>query len=406
MKKLLSLSSIVLTGPQRAALAGALTFGVRSTCRNMSFHRKDSPKVTFAAVAPLQTLLDLGLIEPSRFVTFDFVASKRGILLGKMLGLDTQMQFDAPKRLAERAVKLRLLTAPSAYAVGDTDNVYPQKMRSIVGRDLLWIEQLGYGRFEKTNDQCGSVQLNLTRKGQKLVSATDTPITIRLTEEMQRHLRAGTMTKVMLPDVTPGLHHACNHNGLKTSTDWMQSPRSLHERLYEPMAVYPGTEVRLVDAKTGKRVATAKAGEWDRIWFRANEDGGRAIFDMNYEYSRYWALDQFDRRIWVAFPFNPEYSEYHGVADALAHECGFDDRNSMRATWLARMPRASKSKKRKKDFHGLMIDISGVEFVKSEPPKNRVITLRVVGGNSQKAPKSFPCNHARNVQNFGFAAAA
>lgn len=377
----------------------------------MSFHRKDSPKVTFAAVAPLETLLELGLIEPSRFETFDYVATKRGILLGKKLGLDTKMQFDAPKRLAERAVELRVLTAPSAYAVGDTDNAYPQKMRSIVGRDLLWIEQLGYGRFEKTNDEWGSVQLNLTRKGQTLVSATDAPITIRLTEEMQRHLRAGTLTKVMLPDVTPDLHYACNGNGPTTSTDRMQSPRSLYERLYEPMAVFPGTEVRLVDAKTGKRVAVAKAGEWDRIWFRANEEGGRAIFDMNYEYSRYSALDQFNRRIWVAFPFRQEYSEYHGVADALAHQCGFDDRNSMRATWLARMPKANdrSDKKRKADFRGLMIDITGVEFVKAESPKGRVISLRVGGGNGRRASNSSPETRARaerSVQNFGLVAAA
>ncbi len=365
MKQKTKIQNIRLTSPQRAALAGALRFGLQKSDRFGQYHQMQRPQLTLAAPASMKALMTFGLIERSKYESFDFVASARGRRLGALLGLDTKVLFDAPKTLAERAVTLRLLTTPATWACGDTQAYAPPKLSRRLGRGILWVEQMRYGNFRSDAD--GTLRLVLTPKGEKLVAATDAPITIPLTAEMQRHLRAGALNKVMLRDV--GRDYRSSNSLSLGTVDSMDSPRDLHERLYDPMAVFPGTLVRLVDAKNRKLIATARAAEWDRIWFRANEAYGRAIFDMNYEYARFHALDQYDRRLWVAFPHETNVEANHRDyprADVLARECGFDDKNTMRQAWLRRLPyrgvQSCSDKNTKQDFHGLLIDITRIEI--------------------------------------------
>lgn len=355
--------TIHLSTIQKQALQAAISHAILPAGQGAKYSAARTG-ATIVARVTLEALERRKLVEPSRFDVFHFVATHRGRKTGRAIGLSTTPSIHAPATLRERAIILRELTMPDVWACGQKDADYPRKVPFYPGHALRWIEHQGYGRFEPTTGQYPALHLVLTAKGQRLVSATDAPITVRLGREMVQSLKRGQLRQVMVPDPGPDRLRLANFQLL--ATDHMGSASDIWARLYDPAAIFPGTRLNLVDAKSGRRIATARAGEWDRIWFRANESYGHPIFDVNYEYSRYSALDQYSRRIWVAFPHDRGEFAPGPEAHAFARDCGFDNLNRMRSFWLRRSPPensgCASNAGRKKDFYGLLIELHDIDL--------------------------------------------
>lgn len=352
--------SIRLTAVQIAAISAALAGSITPADSSASVRLARTGAVP-APKATIGVLLRLALIEPSRFAWKEFTATARGVRLGRSLGLPTRPRVTPPRTLRERAIVLRELTMPDIWACGDREAYEPRRIRLYPGNDLRWIESLGYGRFVPAVGAPHVLQLALTNKGRRLVEATDAPITVRLGKEMAANLKRGTLHKVLVPD--PGEHQPRLANFQMLHSDHHQSPRDIWARLYDPAAIFPGTLVRLVHARTGRLLATARAGDWNRIWFRANGEYGCPIFDVNFEYASRSPLDQYHERIWVAFPYATDEFAPCAESHRFAAACGFDSINTMRRFWLRRSVKVEP--KRKADVRGLILDLDDIRPVRA-----------------------------------------
>ena len=346
-----------LSSAQRGALLSALAGSITANRYSAEAGRNDNPPKRTAETT-IEVLLRHGLVEKSRFEVAEYVATRWGTEMGRHLGVKTKPVLSAPKSLRERAMRLRELTMPDVWACGDREAYEPRLMREFVGHDNRWIEALGYGRFEVLSDRRCERHLALSAKGQKLVSATDTPITVRLSDEMARHLAAGDLQKVIVPD--PKRHRPRLANFQMLKTDPMRSRSDTWARMYDPAAIFPGTPIHLVHAKTGKRLATARAGAWDRLTFRHNVLGGAPIFDVTYEYSAAEELDKYDRRIWVPFPYAKDSLAPCEASHQLARACGFDTINTMRKFWARRSPKG-RDERGGGAVCGLIVELSDVQ---------------------------------------------
>jgi hypothetical protein len=288
--------------------------------------------------ATIDSLVKQNLIAPRQVERDEFVATPTGIVLAQKLDLPAKRRVRAPD-LRARAVALRSLTIPNGTVCGQTDAEAPGIYQGACFLHHAWIEELGYGTLEAVHSPrfgLRGFKLHLTQKGRKLVEATDTPVTVSLGEEEERNLRAGALRQVVLEDPRGVSVGAFNW---QLCRDHMNSPRDLYKRLYDPAAILPGTEVRLIRRADRKLVATAIAADWNRIdlWFDPAYGTGYYV-DCNFAYPTGKPLDYYGLRVWAPFPEDYEYEAVRpGQRERqFARDCGFDTIMSMRDTWRAR----------------------------------------------------------------------
>lgn len=326
-----------LSRPMMAALSSAARDAV---CESGRVSRRG------LGSAKIQTLRGLERAGLLRLRDSDYpkewVPTELGKAVAQKAGLSTEFAGEVPTERA-RAFILRGLSLPDVWASGERDAHMPKRLQPSAARNARWIEELGYGTFQNGRDPrygSGYSILTLSPKGQALVEATDTPVTVRLSSEEESNLRAGRMKYAIVPD--PCVATLANFQ--ISSSDWLNSPRALYARLYDPGALFPGTAVRLVSASGGKRIATANAGDWNRIHLslmEAYSKGKKRVgwhFDATFEYPDETAHDQDARRVWAPFPEDYEFEAVRPKADAVqfAQDCGFDSLRSMRSTWIKR----------------------------------------------------------------------
>lgn len=290
------------------------------------------------APATIDSLASQNLIAPRQVERSEFVATPSGIKLAQMLGIPTKRRVKAPDMRA-RAIILRSLTIPNGTVCGQTDAEAPGIYQGACFLHHTWIEELGYGSLVAAHSPrfgLRGFQLYLTEKGRKLVEATDTPVTIALGDEEERNLRASTLRQVILED--PRSVSVGSFNW-QLCVDHMNSPRDLYKRLYDPTAILPGTEVRLIRSRDRQLVATARAADWNRInlWLDPAYGSGYH-FDCNFDYSTGAPLNHFSLRVWAPFPEDCKQENVRPGRHErqFARDCGFDTIMSMRDVWRAR----------------------------------------------------------------------
>lgn len=320
--------------------------------------RKHLPSVPPATI---DSLAGQNLIAPRQVERSEFVATPSGVELALKLGIPTKRQVKAPDMRA-RAIILRSLTIPNGTVCGQMEaeapGIYP-------GSSFLhhtWIEDLGYGTLEAAHSPSFGLRgfmLHLTDKGRKLVEATDTPVTIALGEEEERNLRAGTLRQVILEDPR-GL--SVGSFNWQLCVDHMNSPRDLYKRLYDPAALVPGTEVRLIRRRDKKLLATARAADWNRIDLWLDPAYGCGYhFDCHFAYSTGEPLNHFSLRVWAPFPEDCEQENVRpGQHERqFARDCGFDSIMSMRDAWRARA--RSNGRGGTERIDGLLVTLEGLK---------------------------------------------
>lgn len=329
-----------LSRQQVVALQAALSEAV--AIHHHSFNARAG--VGVAARSTVLSLVGEGYLEPRGTSYEEWVATTKGVAMGRQLGLDQRFTGAVPSMRA-RAIILRALTMPDCYAVGDVDAHSPRRLRLGATRENMWIERLGYGTLVRDLDpRHGSfMTLALTAKGQALVEATDMPIKLALTDEEEDAVRAGTMKYGIVPDPT-----VVERANFQIESDWLRSPRDLYARLLDPAAIYPGTIIELVRERGGALIGTAKAGPWNRVCLsllQAYEEPTHRHwhFDASFAYSDLGCLDKGARRVWAPFP--EDYSDAsvrpREHERQFASDCGFKSLTSMRSTWLRRTHLAS-----------------------------------------------------------------
>ena len=339
---------------QKQALQFAICDAVvkRTKCGNPWGTRKHLPGV---APATIDSLASQNLIAPRLVERSEFVATPSGIDLAQKLGIPTKRQVKAPDMRA-RAIILRSLTIPNGTVCGQTDAEAPFFLHH------AWIEDLGYGTLEAAHSPRFGLRgfmLQLTDKGRKLVEATDTPVTISLGEEEERNLRAGALRQVILED--PRGMSVGSFNW-QLCVDHMNSPRDLYKRLYDPAAIVPGTEVRLIRHRDRQLIATAKAADWNRIDLWLDPAYGCGYhFDCNFRYSTGEPLNHYNLRVWAPFPEDDEQENVRPGRHErqFARDCGFDTIMSMRDAWRARAQPNGKGGTERID--GLLVYLDGLQ---------------------------------------------
>lgn len=352
-----------LSRQQVAALQAALSEAV-------SIHHHYAIPRTGVGVAARSTVLSLvgeGYLEPRGTSYEEWVATAKGIAMGRHLGLDQRFTGAVPSMRA-RAIILRTLTMPDRYAVGDVDSHSPRRLAIGATREDMWIERLGYGTLVREVDPRHGrfMTLALTTKGQTLVEATDMPIKLTLTDEEEDAVRAGTMKYGIVPDPT-----VVQRANFQIESDWLCSPRDLYARLLDPAAIYPGTRIELVRERGGALIGTATAGPWNRVCLsllQAYEGATHRhwLFDATFEYSDRGHMDKDARRVWAPFP--EDYSN-ESVRPTLherqfARDCGFQSLASMRSTWLRRAQLASvrRGSGMRGWVKGLVVELHNLDF--------------------------------------------
>lgn len=321
--------------------------------------RRQLPNI---APATLQSLVSQDLITPRQVERSEFVATPMGVALAKKLGLQTKRRVKAPD-LRTRAIILRSLTIPNGTISGQIDAEGPGIYRGGCFVDHNWIEELGYGTLEAAHSPrfgLRGFKLHLSDKGQALVEATDTPVTVALGDEEERNLRAGALRQVILEDPRGVSVGAFNW---QLCADHMNSPRDLYKRLYDPTAILPGSDVRIIRRSDRQLIATATAADWNRIDLWLDPAYGRGYhFDCNFEYSTGEPLNSDSLRVWAPFPENYDHKNVRpGQHERqFARDCGFDTLMSMRDTWRARaQPNGQGGTQR---IHGLLVYLKGLRF--------------------------------------------
>lgn len=329
--------SVRLSPLQKQALQFAICEAVvkRTKHGNPWGTRKHLPGV---APSTIDSLASQNLIAPRPVERSEFVATATGIKLAQNLGLPTKRRVKAPD-LRARAIILRSLTIPNGTVCGQTEAESPGIYQGGCFLHHAWIEELGYGTVEAAHSPRFGLRgfhLHLTTKGRNLVESTDTPVTVALDEEEERNLRAGALRQVLLQDPRGVSVGAFNW---QLCVDHMNSPRDLYKRLYDPAAILPGTEVRLIRRADRQLIATAKAADWNRIDLWLDPAYGCGYhFDCNFAYSTGEPLNHYNLRVWAPFPEDDEYENVRpGQHERqFARDCGFNTIMSMRNAWRAR----------------------------------------------------------------------
>jgi len=352
-----------LSRQQVAALQAALSEAV-------SIHHHSATPRAGVGVAARSTVLSLdgeGYLEPRGTSYEEWVATPKGIAMGKRLGLDQRFTGAVPSMRA-RAIILRTLTMPDRYAVGDVDAHSPRRLRIGATREDMWIERLGYGTLLREKDPRHGwfMTLALSAKGQALVEATDMPLKLALTDEEEDAVRAGTMKYGIVPD--PIVVQRAN---FQIETDWLCSPRDLYARLLDPAAIYPGTRIELVRERGGALIGTAAAGPWNRVCLsllHAYEEATHRHwhFDATFAYSDRGPMDKGPRRVWAPFPENYSNESVRPRAQErqFARDCGFETLANMRSTWLRRAQLASvrRGSGMRGWVKGLVVELQHLDF--------------------------------------------
>ncbi len=348
---------------QLVALQAALSEAV-------SIHNQYVTARAGVGVAARSTVLSLageGYLEHRGTSAEEWVATPKGIAMGRHLGLDQRFTGAVPTTRA-RAIILRALTMPDLYAVGDVDAHSPRRLRIGATREDMWIERLGYGTLVREVDRRHGwfMTLMLTTKGQELVEATDMPIKLALTDEEEDAVRTGTMKFGIVPDPT-----VVQRANFQIESDWLQSPRDLYARLLDPAAIYPGTRIELVRERGGALIGTAAAGPWNRVCLsflpaNAKPHTRDWHFDATFEYREQAFGAPIDRRVWAPFPENHSYKPVRPDAQAkeFARDCGFASLAAMRSTWLRRSHLASvrRGSGMRGWVKGLVVELHNLDF--------------------------------------------
>jgi len=358
----------LLSAQKAAALDGA----VRDAVTVRGKWTRGRSGLAQASRQTIASMAGAGLLKPRDLYPEEWVATDLGVTVAAQHGLATKFAGDVPAPRV-RAFILRGLTMPNVWAVGDREAYMPRRLRCDAHRDCRWIEELGYGTFERASDpRYGTYAvLTLSAKGSALVTATDEPVTLRLSACEEESLRAGRMKFGILPD--PCKATLVN---FQIESDSMDSPRHLYARMFDPAALFPGTEIRLLNESSGVRIGTARAGAWNRLqlcllpaYAKGSSENGWH-FDACFQYPDEVAHDQSERRVWAPFPEDYSNESVRPKQHELrfAHDCGFPDLKSMRKVWLKRAEKgkAAVGSGMRGWIYGLIVELDAVDWHASQ----------------------------------------